>query len=117
MSVIGLSRTVQGQGYDSEQVTGRLQMPVAVNLLSIRRPISKGEVIGFYTGEVLSTNELDTCYPNFEGSEYVMQIGPDTYIDAKDPEKSSFTRYGGSHDRLAHRICPPLDKTAYDLLS
>lgn len=58
------------------------------------RSIAKGELIGFYTGEVLSGQELDARYPDFEGSEYVMQIAPDTYLDAKDPEKSSFTRCG-----------------------
>lgn len=61
-------------------------------LFSVSRPIAEGEVIGFYTGEVLSREELDTRYPDFEGSEYVMQIGPDTYLDAKDPDKSGFTR-------------------------
>ncbi|CAM9601875.1 unnamed protein product, partial [Ectocarpus sp. 12 AP-2014] len=38
-------------------------------------------------------------YPGFEGSDYVMQLGPDRYLDARDPEKSSIARYANHSGR------------------
>lgn len=61
-------------------------------LLWFVRPIAEGVVVGFYTGEVLTLADLDARYPDFEGSEYVMQVGPDRYLDARDPEQSGITR-------------------------
>ncbi|CAN0528428.1 unnamed protein product, partial [Ectocarpus sp. 8 AP-2014] len=46
-----------------------------------------------YSGEVLTAKQLDDRYPGFEGSDYVMQLGPDRYLDARDPEKSSIARW------------------------
>ena len=61
-------------------------------LALLLRPIAEGVVVGFYTGEVLSIADLDDRYPDFEGSEYVMQVGPDRYLDARDPDQSGITR-------------------------
>lgn len=57
------------------------------------RPIAKGVAVAFYSGEILTAEQLDERYPDFEGSEYVMQLGPDRYLDARDPEKSSIARW------------------------
>ncbi|CAN0069334.1 unnamed protein product [Pylaiella littoralis] len=84
--------------------------PVGVKgmgLFSTRR-IAKGVVVGFYSGETLTTEQLDDRYPNFEGSDYVMQLGPDRYLDARDPEKSSIARYANhsGHPNLVVELRP-----------
>lgn len=63
------------------------------NVNNVFRPIAKGVPVAFYSGEVLTAEQLDDRYPGFEGSDYVMQLGPDRYLDARDPEKSSIARW------------------------
>lgn len=58
----------------------------------MNRPIAEGTAVAFYSGEVLTADQLHERYPVFDGSDYVMQIGPDRYLDAGDPEKSSVAR-------------------------
>lgn len=41
----------------------------------------------------MTAEQLDDRYPGFEGSEYVMQLGPDRYLDARDPGTSSIARW------------------------
>lgn len=60
---------------------------------NVFRPIAKGVTVAFYSGEVLTAKQLDDRYPGFEGSDYVMKLGPDQYLDARDPEKSSIARW------------------------
>ncbi|CAN0488873.1 unnamed protein product, partial [Ectocarpus sp. 12 AP-2014] len=60
-------------------------------------PIAKGVPVAFYSGEVLTAEQLDDRYPGFEGSDYVMQLGPDRYLDARDPKKSSIASRYANH--------------------
>lgn len=55
------------------------------------RDIRRGEVLGVYAGEALSTAEYDARYPSGVAP-YVLDIG-DAWVDAADPRTSNWTRF------------------------
>ena len=67
--------------------------------LFANRDIMPGDVIGEYTGEILTETQKQHRYPNNE-AQYVMYVKRDMYIDAVDEGKSSNCRYINTGGKL-----------------
>lgn len=55
-------------------------------------PIPGQRAIGWYRGRVLSKRQLDNTYGR-QVAPYVLQLGPNLFLDAADPRHSNFVRY------------------------
>ena len=62
-------------------------------------------LVGRYRGEVIDAQEFDRRYPAQTLGEYVLQVGKNTFIDARDPELSNWTRYVNDGHTQGQNLC------------
>jgi len=62
-------------------------------------------VIGLYRGEVIDAQEFDRRYPHETLGEYVLQVSKRTYVDARDPATSNWTRYINDGHVQGRNLC------------